>query len=372
MQKIQDFFEKNNLTWDIVGSICTDGAQAMMGVRSGFTALVKQKAPHVITTHCVLHRHALAAKTLPENLKIVLQKVVEAVNFIRARAVTHRLFKAFCDEMGSEHSILLLHTDVRWLSRGLILNRVFELRTEVEIFLRDRDSKLCEDFADPKFIACLGYLSDIFTHLNQVNKQLQGTSVTIVEASEKMTALQTKLDLWARRVHQSNFANFPNLDEVISERPGVLPEINEDITEHLKILKNHFTGYFSKDMIPTERWIIRPFATELSEMKDDDPAIDELIDLQSSATLREEFEKVGVDFWVKLADSFPLLTQRAFQVLVPFVTTYLCESGFSSLVAMKTKARNRLKADDDMRVALSSTAPRINKLIDSMNQQCSH
>ncbi|XP_013777528.1 protein ZBED8-like [Limulus polyphemus] len=276
MQKIQDFFEKNDLTWDIVGSICTDGAPAMMGVRSGFTTLVKQKAPHGITTHCVLHRHVLAAKTLPENLKIVLQKVVKAVNFIRARAMNHRLFKASCDEMGSEHSILLLHTDVRWLSRGLILNRVFKLRTELEIFLRDRNSKLCEDFADPKFIACLGYLSDIFTHLNQVNKQLQGTSVTIVEASEKRTALQTKLDLWARRVHQSNFVNFPNLDE---ERSEVLPEINEDITKHLKILKNHFTAYFSKGMIPTERWIIRPFATELSEMKDDDPAIEELIDL---------------------------------------------------------------------------------------------
>ena len=149
MQKIQDFFDKNNLTWDIVGSICTDGAPAMMGVRSGFTALVKQKAPHVITTHCFLHRHALAAKTLPENLKIVLQKVVEAVNFIRSRALNHRLFKAFCDEMGSEHSILLLHTEVRWLSRGLILNRVFELRTEVEMFLCDRNSKLCENFADP-------------------------------------------------------------------------------------------------------------------------------------------------------------------------------------------------------------------------------
>lgn len=97
-----------------------------------------------------------------------------------------------------------------------------------------------------------------------------------------------------------------------------------------------------------------------------------MIDLQSSATHREEFEKVGVNFWIKLTDSFPLLTQRAFQVLVPFVTTYLCESGFPSLVIIKTKARNRLKADDDMRVALSETAPRINKLIESMNQQCYH
>ena len=166
MQKIQDFFDKNNLTWDIVGSICTDGAPAMMGATSGFTALVKQKAPHVITIHCVLHRYALGAKTLPENLRIVLQKVVEAVNFIRSRALNHCLFQAFCDEMGSEHSILLLHTEVRWLSSGLILNRVFELRTEVEMFLRDRNSKLCENFVDAKFIACLGYLSEIFTHLN--------------------------------------------------------------------------------------------------------------------------------------------------------------------------------------------------------------
>ena len=94
---------------------------AMMGVRSGFTALAKQKAPHVITTHCVLHRYALAVKTLPENLKMVFQKVIEAVNFIRARALNHRWFKAFCDEIGSDHSIILLHTEVRWLSRGVIV-----------------------------------------------------------------------------------------------------------------------------------------------------------------------------------------------------------------------------------------------------------
>ena len=58
--------------------------------------------------------------------------------------------------MGSEHSIILLHTEMRSLSRGLILNRVFELRTEVEIFLCDWDSKLWEKFADSKFIASLG------------------------------------------------------------------------------------------------------------------------------------------------------------------------------------------------------------------------
>ena len=52
-------------------------------------------------------------------------------------------------------------------------------------------------------------------------------------------------------------------------------------------------------------------------MRDDNLAKEELIDIQSSASLKEEFDRVGVDFWMKLTDSFPLLTQRAFKVLVP-------------------------------------------------------
>ena len=69
-------------------------------------------------------------------------------------------------------------------------------------------------------------------------------------------------------------------------------------------------------MLPAERWILRPFTTDLSEMRDDNPAKEELIDLQTSASLKEEFDGVDVDFWMKLTDSFPLLTQRAFKVLL--------------------------------------------------------
>ena len=92
IEKLEGFFEQNQIIWDNVGSLCTDGAPAMMGVKSGFTSLVKKRAPHVISTHCVLHRHALASKTLPQYLKYVLAKVVECVNYIRTRALNHRLF----------------------------------------------------------------------------------------------------------------------------------------------------------------------------------------------------------------------------------------------------------------------------------------
>jgi hypothetical protein len=36
-------------------------------------ALVKSDAPHIIVMHCVLHRHALATKTLPQKLAEVLK-----------------------------------------------------------------------------------------------------------------------------------------------------------------------------------------------------------------------------------------------------------------------------------------------------------
>jgi hypothetical protein len=50
--------------------------------------------------------------------------------------------------MGSEHDELLLHTEVRWLSRGNVLSRLFKLRSEVQIFLSDTTSDLRNHFTD--------------------------------------------------------------------------------------------------------------------------------------------------------------------------------------------------------------------------------
>ena len=66
---IQEFFSKNELHLDRIGSICTDGAPAMLGSRSGFAALMRKEIPNLKITHCFLHRHALAAKTLSPDLK---------------------------------------------------------------------------------------------------------------------------------------------------------------------------------------------------------------------------------------------------------------------------------------------------------------
>ena len=97
---IKEFFMKHQLYLDKIGSICTNGAPAMLGNRSGFAALLRKEIPILKNTHCFFHRHALAAKTLPLKLKKALEICVKVVNTIRGRALNHRLFQLFCKELG--------------------------------------------------------------------------------------------------------------------------------------------------------------------------------------------------------------------------------------------------------------------------------
>ena len=93
LQTVNNFFAKQDFNWKRnIGSLCTDGAPSMLGKTSGFATLVKKEAPQIIVTHCFLHRHALASKTLPSNLQEILSTSVKVVNFIRARALNHRMF----------------------------------------------------------------------------------------------------------------------------------------------------------------------------------------------------------------------------------------------------------------------------------------
>jgi len=66
---------------------------AMTGRKSGIVAPVKQVAPHIASTHRMIHREALAAKDMNEDLAYVFSTCVKIVNSIKARPPNHRLFE---------------------------------------------------------------------------------------------------------------------------------------------------------------------------------------------------------------------------------------------------------------------------------------
>jgi hypothetical protein len=86
--------------------------------------------------------------------------------------------------MGSEHD-KLLRTEVRWRSRGNVLSRLFELLSEVQIFLSDTTSDLSNRFTDEMWLSRLAYMADIFCRLNELNKSLQGFRTTRFSVHDK-------------------------------------------------------------------------------------------------------------------------------------------------------------------------------------------
>jgi len=63
-------------------------------------------------------------------------------------------------------------------------------------------------------------------------------------------------------------------------------------------------------------------------------------------------------FWMKVLLEYPDFAIKPLKTLLPFPTSYLCESRFSVMAATKTKSRNRLDVRDKLRVSLSSIIPR--------------
>ena len=126
------------MDWDRCVGICTDGGRSMTGKHTGLIAHIKRVCPSISWLHCSIHREALAAKNMPADLLAVLNDAVKLVNFIKARPLNSRMFTLLCNEMGSEHKSLLLHTEVRWRSRG---KGLFELRHELQQFLKSTGSQ---------------------------------------------------------------------------------------------------------------------------------------------------------------------------------------------------------------------------------------
>ena len=65
IEKVDHFFNENGIAWKNLCGVCTDGAPAMLGSKSGFRALVQKKTPNVLFTYCFIYWEALASKTLP-------------------------------------------------------------------------------------------------------------------------------------------------------------------------------------------------------------------------------------------------------------------------------------------------------------------
>ncbi|GFT37544.1 zinc finger MYM-type protein 6 [Trichonephila clavipes] len=217
---------KQSLAWANCVAVCTDSVAALTGSNKGFRGLIQKVAPHMVFNHCMIHRQALVAKDMDEDLHNILQDAVSSSNHIKCNSLNSRLFSILCYEMGSTH--------------------------------------------------------------------------------------------------------IEKLKEKFSRRFIYIPE---------------------KDLV----WIRDPFPYDICSSTLQIIEKEQLIDLISDYTLRNQFKTQPCQkLWLSVEKQYPVLCKNAIRLLIQFASTYLCETGFSKLVSIKTKYRSRSNPEDDMRIAISN------------------
>ncbi|XP_076339961.1 zinc finger BED domain-containing protein 5-like [Tachypleus tridentatus] len=370
MEKVSTFSQDKDLQWENVCEVCTDGAPAMLGSKSGFQSRVKKLAPQAKGIHSMIHRYALASKTLPASLQEVLESVIKIINYVKTQALNTRLFKELCKDMNADHEVLLFYKAVRWLSKGNVINRVFEMNNEIKLFLETQERKdLVAHFEDEAWNKRVAYQADIF---DQLKPQGRETHVSLFQDS--LRAFVSKVQNWRRKTNLGNIAMFEKLCRVTDESQIQLDQfLKDEITEHLQSLEKEVERYFPELSQEQEVLVRNPFCTERDVSSIPDDIQDEFLDIRNDSSARDLFKVKSVtQFWCAMYQSYSKVSMIALRVLVPFASTYLCEAGFSTLVNIKTKNRNRLGVGDDMRLALTNARLRISKLAAEMQHQASH
>ena len=175
-------------------SVCTDGAPAMKGVREGFIGLLKKELPHpesLIAFHCILHQRNLAAKSA--TVGDTYNKVLEIVYFIRVNSTRHRQFRELLiNDNETDIVDIPFYCQVRWLSRGNILSKIFKLKQQIVSFY-EKQKKHCY-LSDFDFIRNAAFLCDLMSIQNELNIFLHGKSKCIYDMWSKIQAFRKKLE----------------------------------------------------------------------------------------------------------------------------------------------------------------------------------
>ncbi|NP_001272816.1 zinc finger MYM-type protein 6 isoform b [Mus musculus] len=360
---INKYIDSRSLNWNHCVGFCTDGAASMTDRYFRLRSKIQEIAKNTVTfTHCFIHREHLAAKKLSPCLHEILLQSSQILSFVKNSASDSQMLTILCEEMGSEHVNLPLNAEVRWLSRGRILTRLFELRHEIEIFLNQKHSDLARYFHDEEWIAKLAYLADIFSLINKLNSSLQGTMTTFFNLYNKVDVFQKRLKMWLKRAQENDYGMFPLFSEFLDSSDVSVKNIASIIFEHLEGLSQIFHACYppEEDLRSGNLWLTDPFATYHSNNLTDSEE-EKLAVLSADTGFQSVHKSMSVtQFWVNAKTSYPKLHEKALKLLLPFSSTCLCDATFSALTA--SKQRDLRTCGPTLRLAVTSLVPRIEKL----------
>ena len=243
-EKVKLCLESQQLDLNKLLGVCTDGTPSMIGKAAGAVALLERFfGGPLLKYHCIIHQESLCGKVL--HLQHVMVPVVKCVNKIRARGLNHRQFREYCELLDEEYGDLILHCEVRWLSREQVLKRLWKLKRIVHNFLEEKD-ELPEERAllcNESWLLDLAFLVDITSHLNNLNLKLQVKDKLFPSLVNDISAFKMKLKVFIAQLEKKDLSQLPHLKE---QSESVKNIINfAKYIEKIKLLQEAFNNRFS-------------------------------------------------------------------------------------------------------------------------------
>lgn len=353
-------------TFDKCSCIVTDGTPAMVGIENGFVGILRKNNIKCVTLHCIVHQEALYTKSL--KLTCAMDLVVKVTNLIRGgnKALSHRKFKMFLNDVDAAYGDLSLHSEVRWLSARICLKRFFALRKEISEFLKTqvtRDTnEIQEKIQSYEFLSELAFLTDITSYLNELNLNLQGKNQNICDLFGHVVEFRKKLELLKENMKKNQLINFPcaeiqteytnvNFSHFHNNLSTLLYDFNTRFAD-FELMKHDIDLFFS------------PLTAKISDQKSELQL--ELHDLQNDtyfASIKETDEHF---FKLLPMNRFPKLRDFGLKMYSMFGTTCICESTFSSMKHIKSTSRSVLLDNSllaQLRIATTKIPINISKII---------
>lgn len=352
-KEVEKTLAQYNLKWNQLKCVTTDGGKNMCGTGKGlvgqiFKACEEAKYNKPLVIHCIIHQQVLCAKNL--NLSCVIEVVLTVVNFIRSRGLNHRQFREFLLEIEAEYPDLPYHTEIRWLSKGKVLSRFFELRNVIEIFLNEKNY-VQPLLSNHEWLWKLAFSTDIVGYLNEFNLKLQGNTVLICEMYSIVKSYRQKFSLFETQILLNKFDHFPCCKKFQTITKSPFPKkFAADIFLELKLqLEQRFSDL---DANAKEISIFQnPFECTINELPSELQL--EVIDLQNDDTLKTKFKGMDlIQFYKYLSENeYGQLKSYARGFISVFGSTYQCEKTFSKTKYTKSQYRSLL-TDDHLQTTL--------------------
>lgn len=186
---LMNFISEWELDFNKMVGIATDGASVMRGHITGVVSRFQIVLPRLLGIHCIAHREALAIISVSKifyQMKVIDKLAADIYSWLGKSTVRHVEFSGLLKSFEINDLKVLQSHNVRWLSRGQVMQRLVEVMPAVLDIWSNREKKSFELAIIFQVQFFINLLADVLLELNKLNEKFQRHVIDITEISRQL------------------------------------------------------------------------------------------------------------------------------------------------------------------------------------------